>query len=376
MSKLAPRQLPFIRLLLLCGSLSCTGPEQPVGYEDGTTGTTTTPEVQTTTPDTPTTTQGDSTTSLGDDGPMTTTSTSDEPETDSDAMDTTAAGPECGNGALNDGEECDDGLDGNADTRFCKADCTLNVCGDGKLFVGWELCDEGAGNSDEYGSLCGEDCAPGARCGDHKLQPEFETCDLGLENGGRKGDDQGILCDTSCKAQQLRGFVTKESFTGAMGGLFGADLKCQAAAKFAGLAEPERFHAYLSTTDVDAKDRFQNVVASFPYVLVTGTKFANNFAALIEAGPLGEGIMVTEHGGTLYKEYVATNTAPGGLRFSPDQHCQGWTSAGPAFAGRTGFSAVPIGSPDAMAWKTGQWWTGVFHWQCDKSVFHLYCLEI
>ncbi|MBK7829734.1 hypothetical protein [Nannocystis sp.] len=168
--------------------------------------------------------------------------------------------------------------------------------------------------------------------------------------------------------------MTKASFTGAMGGLFGADLKCQAAAKLAGLAEPERFHAYLSTADVDAKDRFQNVVASFPYVLVTGTKFANNFAALIEAGPLGEGIMVTENGSTLYKEYVATNTAPGGLRFSPDQHCQGWTSAGPAFTGRTGFSAVPIGSPDAMAWKTGQWWTGVFHWQCDKPVFHLYCL--
>jgi hypothetical protein len=61
------------------------------------------------------------------------------------------------------------------------------------------------------------------------------------------------------------------------------------AAKSAGLAEPERFHAYLSTADVDAKDRFQNVVASFPYVLVTGTKVADNFAALIEAGPLGEG---------------------------------------------------------------------------------------
>ncbi len=82
MSKLAPRRLPFIRLLLLCGSLSCTDPEQPVGYENGTTGTTTMPEVQTTTPDTTTTTQGDSTTSLGDDGPMTMSSTSDDPETE------------------------------------------------------------------------------------------------------------------------------------------------------------------------------------------------------------------------------------------------------------------------------------------------------
>ena len=376
MSTLVPRQLPLTRLVALCGLLSCTDPEQPVGYEDSTTGGSTGPDVLTTAPDTPTTTQNASATTLDDDEPMTTTSASTDPETDGEEMDTTVGGPVCGNGVLNEDEECDDGLDGNADTQFCKADCTLNVCGDGKLFVGWELCDEGAGNSNEYGSLCGKDCEPGARCGDHKLQPEFETCDLGLENGGRNGDDQGILCDTSCKAQQLRGFVTKASFTGALGGLFGADLKCQAAAKLAGLAEAERFHAYLSTADVDAKDRFQNVAASFPYVLVTGTKFANNFAALIEAGPLGEGIVVTEDGSSLYKEYVATNTAPGGLHFSPDQHCQAWTSMAPGFKGRTGFSGVPMGSPNAMDWKAEQWWTGVYQWPCNEPIFHLYCLEI
>jgi hypothetical protein len=85
----------------------------------------------------------------------------------------------------------------------------------------WELCDQGVGNSDAYGSLCGPDCTPGARCGDNKLQPEFETCDLGPNNGGEKGDEQGILCDTSCRAQQLRGFVTTAAFTGNLGGLFG-----------------------------------------------------------------------------------------------------------------------------------------------------------
>lgn len=375
MPTIAPRQFPFIHLLFLCGLPSCTNPGDPGDYGDSTAGTSTTSGVPTTVTDTPTTTLDDPTTTV-DVGPMSTTSTSDVPETDSEEMMTTAGGPECGNGQLNEGEECDDGLDGNADTRYCKADCTLNECGDGKLFVGWELCDEGVGNSDEYGSLCGEDCQPGARCGDHKLQPDFETCDLGQDNGGREGDDQGILCDGSCKAQQLRGFVTKDSFTGDLGGFFGADLKCQTAAKAAGLADPERFHAYLSTADVDATDRFQNVVASFPYVLVTGTKFANNFAALVQSGPLGEGIVVTENGTSLYAQYVATNTAPGGLSFSPDQHCQGWTSAQPAYAGRVGLSGVPMGSPDAMAWKSMQAWTGAVSWPCHKNVFHLYCLEI
>jgi len=286
------------------------------------------------------------------------------------------AGSGCGDGVVDADEACDDGAEGNGDTRYCKEDCTLNVCGDGKLFLNWELCDEGAANSDAYGSLCNTQCEPGPRCGDNKLQPEFETCDLGAGNGGMKGDEQGILCDASCRAQRLRGFITKAAFTGALGGPFGADLKCRAAAKAAGLAEPERFHAYLSTGTIDAKDRFEKVATSWPFVLVTGKKFADSFAALIEAGPLGEGISVTETGESLYEAHVATNTAPGGLRFSPDQHCQGWTSMNPAYMGRVGFSAVPVDSPDVVTWKDEQWWTGIKSRQCDKAVFRLYCLEI
>jgi hypothetical protein len=273
-------------------------------------------------------------------------------------------------------EECDDGLIGNDDSRFCTADCKLNVCGDGKLFVGWELCDEGQGNSDEYGSLCGSQCSPGARCGDHKLQSDFETCDLGLDNGEAKGDEQGILCDASCRAQQLRGFVTATAFSGDLGGLFGADLKCRSAAAAAGLAEPERFHALLSTGDIDAKSRFKDVAASLPYVLVTGKKFANNFASLLQDGPLGEGIMATETGTGIYQTPVATNTAPGGSSFSPDQHCQNWTSANAAYSARVGLNAVPMAAPEWPDWKLQQAWIGALSYHCDKQKFHLYCLEI
>jgi hypothetical protein len=272
-------------------------------------------------------------------------------------------------------EECDEGLELNDDTRFCTKNCKLNVCGDGKLFVGWELCDEGAANSDAYGSLCGTQCEPGARCGDNKLQPEFETCDLGINNGGPKGDEQGIACDASCRALQLRGFVTKDAFSGDIGGLSGADLKCRAAAKAAGLAEPERFQAFLSTGTLDAKDRFEKVPASLPYVLVTGKKFADNFTALIEAGPLGEGISVTEIGTSLYKANVATNTQPGGISFGP-QHCQSWTSSDGADPARVGHSGVPVDAADADTWKAELWWTGFAIWSCNKTFFHLYCLEI
>lgn len=358
-------------LLAMFGLPACTEPAPLMGDGASSSGTSTMPDVSTT-PDVPTTTQDDPSTTGSGAGGSTAESTGDPSPEDMPPA------PACGDGELDDGEQCDDGVEGNADTRFCKPDCTLNVCGDGALFVGWELCDEGAGNSDAYGSLCGASCEPGARCGDHKLQPEFETCDLGPDNGGRGGDDQGILCDASCKAQRLRGFVTNDGFTGDLGGIFGADLKCRAAAEDAGLAEPQRFYAYLSTGDVDAKDRFlsNKVVAGLPFVFVTGPKFSDDFTALIKSGPLGEGIVVSEHGSTLYEVWVATNTAPGGLRFSPDQHCQGWTSAKPEHVGRVGLSGLPLDSPDAMAWKTKQAWTGALSWPCNKDVFHLYCLEI
>jgi hypothetical protein len=158
----------------------------------------------------------------------------------------------CGDGVVDATEECDDGAAGNDDTRFCKEDCTLNVCGDGKLFVGWELCDQGPGNSDAYGSLCGSQCTPGARCGDNKLQPEFETCDLGINNGGEKGDEQGILCDTSCRAQQLRGFVTRRRSRN-LGGLFGADLKCRDARSGGGARRARALPCAPQHRDVDAK---------------------------------------------------------------------------------------------------------------------------
>ena len=101
-------------------------------------------------------------------------------------------------------------------------------------------------------------------CRHARLAPQKEWTHRAPQGGGdvfegrrfrcglqAKGDEQGILCDASCRAQQLRGFVTAAAFDGDLGGLFGADLKCQGAAAAAGLPEPERFHAFLSTGTVD-----------------------------------------------------------------------------------------------------------------------------
>jgi cysteine-rich repeat protein len=61
--------------------------------------------------------------------------------------------PVCGDGILDEGEECDDGNNDNGDG--CSADCTLEpVCGDGVLDPG-EQCDDG--NNDD-GDGCSADC--------------------------------------------------------------------------------------------------------------------------------------------------------------------------------------------------------------------------
>ena len=358
---------PLLALFWL-HSVACSESPASVG-EPETTGGSTAPDESPTAPEFPTTTTLDeSSTTPGD--------PSETDTTGGGVEDTTIGAVICGDGIVGTGEECDDGDVANHNNSFCTDNCNLNVCGDGHVFVGWELCDEGAANSDAYGSLCGEQCEPGGRCGDGKLQPEFETCDLGLDNGSEKGDEQGILCDATCRAQRLRGFITADAFSGDLDGLFGADLKCRAAAQSAGLAAPERFHAYLSTGVVNAKDRFAEVTPSLPYVAVTGKKFAESFTALLESGPLGEGISVTEHGASLHEVYVATNTAPGGLRHSPVAHCQDWTSASDAHEARAGLNALPPGSPDAATWKAEQWWVGVEERLCHKALFHLYCLEI
>ena len=63
-------------------------------------------------------------------------------------------GAYCGDGQIDEGEECDEGID-NDDANACTADCTVNVCGDGKLYEEGEECDEGEDNG--FGG-CSADC--------------------------------------------------------------------------------------------------------------------------------------------------------------------------------------------------------------------------
>lgn len=114
--------------------------------------------------------------------------------------------PVCGNGILQEGELCDDGV-ANSDTApdACRTDCTLPFCGDGTADTGrGEQCDDG--NASDLDG-CTPDCVL-EFCGDGIVNDvPNETCDDGNSNPNDPCTDEcaeafcgdGIVCsDPSC----------------------------------------------------------------------------------------------------------------------------------------------------------------------------------
>jgi cysteine-rich repeat protein len=81
--------------------------------------------------------------------------------------------PKCGDGKIDPGEVCDDGVN-NGDDKACKLDCSKQVCGDGKVGPG-EVCDDGVNNGNN--KVCKADCSA-QKCGDGFMGPG-EQCDDG-----------------------------------------------------------------------------------------------------------------------------------------------------------------------------------------------------
>ena len=128
----------------------------------------------------------------------TTNTTTTTDATESDTADTTTTttttgepDPFCGDGNVDDGEECDDG--NSEDGDGCTAECKDNVCGDGIVYEGTEVCDDGV-NDNSYGG-CNEDCsANGPGCGDGILQAEEgEVCDT---------EEEFVGCLSNCQQAQ------------------------------------------------------------------------------------------------------------------------------------------------------------------------------
>jgi hypothetical protein len=129
-------------------------------------------------------------------------------------------------------------------------------------------------------------------------------------------------------------FVTSQIYTGALGGLSGADAKCQALAGAAAL--PGTFKAWLSDPTGSPSTRFTH--STTPYVLVDGTVIANDWAQLT-SGAILHAIDKSELNGTPGHDtsmgacnipasatIIWTSTKKDGTDV-PGTDCSGWTSA-------------------------------------------------
>lgn len=313
---------------------------------------------------------------------------------------TTSSEPVCGDGLIHPGEECDDGNDLNNDS--CVAGCISALCGDGFLFPDVEECDDGnrddsddcltdcsaAKCGDGYRHLGSEQCDDGnlnehdqcrsscelARCGDGVTFEGAEECDEqtdtvscdadctlaecgdGVTNpaAGEECDDGNDSpldnCYPTCRAPTMLIFATSERYKGNLGGVHGADLKCQALAKAAKM--PGTFKAWLWSSDVLPEDRL--IQSPGRYMLPNKVVVAKNFAQLV-SGDLLEPISVTEKGEQLvyhptdpdepssYDFIMWTGTYQGewGGPNSPADTCNDWTTEAENWMGGTSGAHMP-----------------------------------
>lgn len=153
-------------------------------------------------------------------------------------------------------------------------------------------------------------------------------------------------------------FVSSQAYNGNLGGLSGADAKCQALAAAAGMTGT--YKVWLSDSATSAKDRL--VHSGGIYKKTNGTVIANNWSDLTD-GSLGSPINFNENGLQKTDIVIAwTNTRTDGSLTSSNS-CTNWTNSDGAFSANIG----GINRSDVF-------WTSGDPDYCDNS-YVLYCVE-
>ncbi len=156
-------------------------------------------------------------------------------------------------------------------------------------------------------------------------------------------------------------FVSSKKYSGNLGGLLGADQKCQSLAMDAAL--PGVYKAWLSGSEVRAIER----VAEGNYILLNGQKLGSGKQDLINVNKDGEsflssGINITEEGEVLQSfEYVWTGTDTSG---ELSKNCNDWFGGDNLAKG-------------GFAGEEGEIWTDA--WQISSCGFkeaRLYCFQV
>lgn len=157
-------------------------------------------------------------------------------------------------------------------------------------------------------------------------------------------------------------FVTSTSYQGDLGGLTGADQKCQDRADAASLGGT--WKAWLSDSNTSAASRLTH--SSVPYKLINGTVIANGWTDLTD-GTIQSPIDVTEQGVKVVGTPVWTGTRGNGSAHSESNNfCRDWTIAGYYAQGDRAYRGI--------SWVTTEAWTNASFDGC-YNYQPIYCFE-
>jgi hypothetical protein len=251
----------------------------------------------------------------------------------------------------------------------CDIDCTIPECGDG-IVNGQanEQCDE-KGESPH----CDIDCTL-PECGDDIVNTQAnEQCDEGGKNGT-------TICQ-ACVRTGLRVFVTSISFSANLGGVAGADEKCNDLANAFDPSPNKVYKAWLSERIGDDDDNITKPSSSFtecpfplPLFTTDYTQLAQSFSDLMDHGPL-QHITMDESKNTIPPGIVWTRTHQDGeivdYWFGQIGDCGDWTTPD-----KDTYTAVGLATDDGTSpqdWILENWTTRA-RVSCSATA-HLYCFE-
>jgi len=172
------------------------------------------------------------------------------------------------------------------------------------------------------------------------------------------------MCIIIYEKPYLTVFVTSAAYMGNLGGVSGADSKCQYLANEAKL--DGTFRAWISSGSISPAQSWSTPAIDLPYYLADGTtKVADDWNHLFNANnyELHHAIDQNENGETVTEALRAwTNTNWNGNRASTDD-CDGWSRSGSNWQGKYGY----------ILDKDHYWsWKGAVN--CDWEI-RLYCIQ-
>jgi hypothetical protein len=153
-------------------------------------------------------------------------------------------------------------------------------------------------------------------------------------------------------------FVTSGEATGNIGGLAGADQRCNDAATAAN--QPGHYVAWLSAAGTAARDR---LAGASGWVRVDGVPVASSVAEWLDGNRIFNPIAADEHGDAVTPSIIVwTGTNPTGM--GGLLNCQDWATAMPNQSGVAGSASGAVGDQAEYSIPS-----------CNSSA-HLYCFQI